>query len=361
MVLQELGNQRGSDSPSEWADEGWPQVESQIARAFIDQVLPEQLQWRENFAVPEGTRLPFRNSRNVRAILRLCAEAKRFDAMKSIFELSGEPSKSFSHFAFCESVRQGGDELAAYLLRTRSEELLAASPFEQTYDAALAARVKPFLEGLQTDQGWQLHYSEHRPFGVDPEDAYVAIFSPPDTLIRVPSPPLTHLSVTDDGACVIGLSNIKFLNLAQLVVYEMRGRLLLRRRITAQLHCLSIDRFKAAKLEYPEIFAALDRHTTLTQVGYGWREADVVYLELPYLTEPMADLYDALTASRCDSPYSPNFSESITNLIHWYQAEDPQPVVVEKDGRPFEVRLRDPAGLTFGVKFKQTPLTNPHD
>ena len=214
----------------------------------------------------------------------------------------------------------------------------------------------------QTDQGWQLHYSERRPFGVDPEDAYVAIFSPPDALvIRVPSSPLTHLSVTDDGTYVIGLSNIKFLNFTQLVVYDMRGRLLMRRRITARVHCLSIDQFNAAKLEFPEVFAALDRHTTLTQVGYGWREADVVYLELPYLTEPMADLYDALTASRCDSPYSPNFSESITNLIHWYQAEDPQPVVVEKDGRPFEVRLRDPAGLTFGVKFEQTPLTNPHD
>lgn len=58
----------------------------------------------------------------------------------------------------------------------------------------------------------------------------------------------------------------------------------------------------------------------------------------------------------CRSPLSPNFGTSVTNWIHWYSETDPQPRVVERLGRPFEVRLRDPKGIEFGIKFERTPL-----
>src|SRR5262245_51899308 len=72
--------------------------------------------------------------------------------------------------------------------------------------------------------GWRLRFSAGQPFGVSVETSRLEFLSPEGVLLaRVPSPPLTYLTVSADGQYVIGLSTIKFLNSTQAVVFDKRG------------------------------------------------------------------------------------------------------------------------------------------
>jgi hypothetical protein len=209
------------------------------------------------------------------------------------------------------------------------------------------------------DGAWHLRYSAATPFGVDEETSNLEFYSSQGALVaRVPSPPLTYLEISADGRYVIGLSEIKHLNPTQLVVFSPKGELLLRRRISAHVYCFDVAGYQDLKRKHREAFSELDRYSQLSHDSYGWRESDSVYLDIrggigePYWTALWHDLFPAM----CDSPLSPNFDESVTNWIHWYHDTDPRPQVVERHGRPFEVRLRDPKGIEFAVKFELTPL-----
>lgn len=207
--------------------------------------------------------------------------------------------------------------------------------------------------------GWVLHFSPATPFGVDEETSNLEFYSSQGALVaRTSSPPITVLKISNDDKYVIGLSDIKHLNATQLVVFSPKGELLLRRRISAHLYCFDVAGYQDLRRKHREAFGQLDKFSQLSHERYGWREGDSVYLDgvhgigEPYGSALGKDLLPAL----CHSPMSGNFDESTTNWIHWFSKTDPRPRVVEREGRPFEVRLRDPQGIEFGVKFEPTPL-----
>lgn len=209
------------------------------------------------------------------------------------------------------------------------------------------------------DGRWLLRYSVATPFGVDDETSSLEFYSPQGAIVaRVPSPPLTHLEISADGRYVIGLSKIKHLNATQLVVLNSTGELLLRRGISARVYCFSAKGYEELKRKHREAFDELARHSRVSYETYGWRESDKVYLDIRVgMTNPhWTALWHDLVPAMCDSPLSPNFGESVTNWIHWYHDTDPRPEVVERNGRPFEVRLRDPKGIEFAVRFERAPL-----
>jgi hypothetical protein len=210
-----------------------------------------------------------------------------------------------------------------------------------------------------TEDGWTARYSESAPYGVDEEISNLKFYSSSGELIAcVPSPPLTYLALSPDERYVIGLSQIKLANPAQLVVFDSKGQLLLKRRIAASSSCFGQTEFERLKSSYPETFASLAKYSRfLGATYYGWRDGERIFLDVEGIGANISpQLRDELDAARCDSPLSPNFSESVTNWIHWYQREDPQPRIVETGGGPIEVRLRDPAGVEFAVQFESTPL-----
>ena len=209
------------------------------------------------------------------------------------------------------------------------------------------------------DGGWRLRYSAATPFGVDDETSNLKFYSSQGAFVaRVPSPPLTYLEITADGRYVIGLSEIKHLNATQLVVFSPKGELLLRRRISAEVYCFDTKGYEELKRKHREAFRQLASYSRLSHDTYGWRENDKFYLDISGgIVEPQwSALWRDLYPTMCDSPLSSHFTESVTNWVHWYHNTDPRPHVTEKDGRPFEVRLRDPRGIEFAVNFELTPL-----
>lgn len=114
------------------------------------------------------------------------------------------------------------------------------------------------------------------------------IYSSQGALVaRTSSPPLTYLKISPGDKYVIGLSNIKHLNDDQLVVFDSKGELLLRRRISAEVYCFDDPGYQDLRRKHPEAFSQLDSQPKLPHDSYGWREGDRVFLETTiHVSEP---------------------------------------------------------------------------
>ncbi|GFE88516.1 hypothetical protein [Steroidobacter agaridevorans] len=203
----------------------------------------------------------------------------------------------------------------------------------------------------------QLRFSLDNPFGVEPNVSSLEFFERDKSIARVPSPALTYLHITPDSRYVVGLSRIKAMNDVQLVVFDRNAKLLLHRHISAEVFAVSAEAYLKLRVTHAKTFAEFDELYRFTQTPYAWREGNTVYLDLWYgTTEPgWSRLIEDVMPGRRASPYSPNFYGSVTNAIYWYHQADPAPRIVERDGRPELIKLRDPEGIEMSIPFRLTP------
>ncbi len=184
------------------------------------------------------------------------------------------------------------------------------------------------------------------PFRDENNYGYIAWYTLDRQLIRrVPSPALTWLGVSSDSRYVIGLSKVMLDNPYQLVVYSRAGELLIKRHIAPELACLTPARYQELLRSHARQFEVLRERV--------WTSGGVVYVD--YLTmgmpERIGKLWRVLYPHTCRSPWSPNFSQSVTNWVFWYHEADPTPEVVEVEGKPFALQFKDPKGRLAAVPF----------
>lgn len=186
------------------------------------------------------------------------------------------------------------------------------------------------------------------PFRDDNYYAFLVWYGPDSTtqVRRTPSPALSWLGVTPDGRYVIGLSDVMLDNPYQVVVYDRSGTLLLKRHITPAVACLTPKMFSQLRRKHPAQFDELTDRT--------WTSGGTVYVDFEWMDAPrrLSSLWKALLAHACPSPFSPNFSESVTNWVFWFDRADPKPEVIEAAGEPVALRLRDPKGVPFELPFR---------
>lgn len=185
------------------------------------------------------------------------------------------------------------------------------------------------------------------PFRAGNDYGHVAWYASDGRLVRrLPSPALTWLGVSPDSRYVIGLSNVMLDNPYQLVVWSRGGELLLKRRIAPRVACLPPAEYRELLGAYPKQFDALRARV--------WSGDGVVYVD--FLSKGMPDrlgkLWGVFLSKTCASPWSPNFSESVTNWVFWYDEADPRPEVVETQGKPTALRFQDPQGRVATIPFQ---------
>lgn len=178
--------------------------------------------------------------------------------------------------------------------------------------------------------------------------------------VTVTSPPLTYLHVTDDARYVVGLSSIKIGNDVQLLVLDRNAKVLLRRHISAEVFHLTPSKYAALRATYRKTFQQLDLRARLTRVPYAWSDDGSVYLDvwLNVAESEWPNFFDDVYPTRVRSPWSTNFSESSTNSVHWYDAENPVVRIVENCGKPVRIEIRDPKGFAMSLPFNLTPADN---
>jgi hypothetical protein len=184
------------------------------------------------------------------------------------------------------------------------------------------------------------------PFRDDNNYGYIAWYTLDGQLVRrLPSPALTWLGVSPNSRYVIGLSRVMLDNPYQLVVYSRAGELLVKRHIAPEVACLTPTRYQELLRSYSRQLEVLRERV--------WTSGGVVYVD--YLTmgmpERLGKLWRVLYPHTCRSPWSPNFSHSVTNWVFWYDEADPTPEVVETEGKPFALQLKDPKGFVVTVPF----------
>ena len=175
---------------------------------------------------------------------------------------------------------------------------------------------------------------------------YVAWYTREGKLLRkLPSPALTWLGVSPDSRYVIGLSKVMLDNPYQLVVWSRDGKFLVKRHIAPRVACLTPQSYRELRRSHATAFDVLRERV--------WTSGDVIYVDYQTkgMPERLGKLWGILLSKSCASPWSPNFSESVTNWIYWYDEADPAPAVVETAGKPSALRLKDPKGLVITVPF----------
>lgn len=167
-------------------------------------------------------------------------------------------------------------------------------------------------------------------------------------LIDTPSPAFTRLWISPDETLLVGLSRVKIHNPVQLAVWELpSGRLLWREHIASDVFLLSAEALAAHNRDFPESVAYLRAFSRPLRQSGGNTVVDLHRLGAPNKLGDRA--WRALYAHQNAHPYSPNFSESVTNWVNWYREPDPS-LRVEKsrDGRT-RLSLLDPQGIRIAI------------
>ncbi len=200
-----------------------------------------------------------------------------------------------------------------------------------------------------------LRFSTERPFGTPADVAWLELRGADGHVIaRTSTPPLTRLTISADGRYVIGLSNIKLLNLTQLVVIDSNGVIRLRRRIVPEAACLSVAEYGTLLARFPTEWAQAERMlASVAQAPAAWKLGSTIYVDVELF--PTSWLRDALLQNMCPLPWSRNFRQSVTNVVEWYDEDDPAPVVEEKDGKPESISIRDRRGVRISIPWELPP------
>ena len=201
--------------------------------------------------------------------------------------------------------------------------------------------------GLTSKRRSMMMATHQNPFTSENNYAYVSVKDKGTgaLLFRRPSPALSWIGVTADSRYVVGLSNIHLDNPYQLVVFDRTGQLLAKQHVTATVACLTAEEYGRLKSRYTRKFQALRGHVCSRD--------GKIYIDFERMDMPrrLGRLWVQLSESRCSSPFTPNARKSVTNWTEWYNSENPDPEIVERGGRPVEVRVTGLEGERITIPF----------
>jgi len=168
-------------------------------------------------------------------------------------------------------------------------------------------------------------------------------------LFRKPSPPLTYLWISNDSNYIVGLSEIRFDNLVQLVVFDRKGRLVKQRGIGAREYELTKSEYDGFVRQFPAAAASL-----LSRDG-------IVLFQGKVFINPTSlgvlgysnEAWDYLAHKSAPSHFSANFSESTSNWVYWYKRDDPGLQLTYKGKVLVGISLLDPKGQRFEIPISE--------
>jgi hypothetical protein len=188
------------------------------------------------------------------------------------------------------------------------------------------------------------------PFRLDNNYAYLECIDRSTSAVRfkIPTPALTYLWISPDSRYIVGLSKIQLWNPYQLVVFDSTGNLLFKEHITPEGACFAKAELEYFANKYPGLRAMLAERAIYYR--------DSVYIDFEFMGAP--DLcgdsaWRTLYERECPSPYSGNFSETVTNWVYWYDETNPGIECVEARGKITAVSLRDNAGKRISIPFSR--------
>jgi len=195
------------------------------------------------------------------------------------------------------------------------------------------------------DKRWKMISGDQDPFRAENDYSTLEVTDRKtgQRLFRAPVPALTRLWISPDSRYILGLSEIKYLNPYQLVLFDREGHLLFRRRIRAEEAVFTPPEYQQLLARFPNARPEIERLTT--------REDGRIFVDFDN-TNRLGDARGALNRRRRPSHYSPHFGESVTNNVVWLDPHDARPKLIESDGRVTAIELGDPNGNRFRIPVR---------
>jgi hypothetical protein len=167
-------------------------------------------------------------------------------------------------------------------------------------------------------------------------------------IFRASVPALTHLWISPDSKFVVGLSSIMLLNPYQVVVFTIDGKLLYKEHISSEVAVLTQAELTEYFRQFPKAKALLlPRTRTIGDKAY----VDGYIGGMPNVIGDRA--FDRLLDFSQRHPYSPNFGQSVTNFVFWFDQRNPQ-VKMQEEGTALRLWLIDRKGQPFSIRVDDT-------
>lgn len=166
-------------------------------------------------------------------------------------------------------------------------------------------------------------------------------------LFRSPSSALTKLWISSDGQYFVGLSSIMLRNPYQLVIWRRDGAVVHREHISSEVAKLSLEQ----RQEFAKRFPEAERFLSKRYFVYG----DSTYLDYRILGVPNnigSAAWTHLDRLRVPHPYADDFSESVTNIVEWFDRRNPDLKLLRK-GHELSVSWRSPTGKRVTIIVRE--------
>jgi len=170
--------------------------------------------------------------------------------------------------------------------------------------------------------------------------AYIEVFNKEtnEKIIRVPSPALTNLFISDDEQYIVGVSNIMIDNPYQLIVIKIGGEVIKIRHIAAMEARMNENESNDFKNNFPGAFQYLQSKKRVYKIA-SYYFIDFYSLGMPAFLGNEAFSY--LLKYTAANHLSNNISSSVTNWIFWFNEKNPNVRFNYRDNELYSINLPD--------------------
>ena len=174
---------------------------------------------------------------------------------------------------------------------------------------------------------WDIFDNPDSPFSDSNKAAFVELWSkePERRLWRSPSPALSKVWISPDGAYIVGLSEIAWSNPYQLVVYSSTGELMKASHVAVLAARFSKEELEAFLQQNPDLRDHIEDFTTEID---GDSYVDFSFVDPDRFSEARRELYRRKTRN----PFYPGATASVSNWVWWYDSKS-EPKLLERGGK----------------------------
>jgi hypothetical protein len=178
--------------------------------------------------------------------------------------------------------------------------------------------------------------------------AYIEIISKKinEKIIRVPSPALTHLYISEDEQYIIGISNIMIDNPYQLVILNIDGEILKKRHIAQIEARMNENDFNSFRRNFSNAFQYLQLNERIYNIN-SYYYIDFVGLNLSAFFGN--EILNFLLKYRTVNHLSENIWSSVTNWIFWFNENNPNVSFNYRDNKLFSINIFDQENVLMEI------------
>jgi hypothetical protein len=182
--------------------------------------------------------------------------------------------------------------------------------------------------------------------------AYIEIISKKsnERKIRVPTPALTHLYISEDEQYVVGISNIKLYNPYQLIIMDINGEILKKRHIATIEAKMNENDFNSFKYNFSNAFQYLQSNKRIYSIN-TYYYMDFFSFNFPtFLGE---EAFSFLLKHTTANHLSKNISSSVTNWIFWFNEKNPNVSFNYRESKLFSINVLDRKNVMMEILINE--------